>query len=739
MSVVRVAYLFSLAASAVAAAILVLGGVNAIRDAAGPNRLVVPLRVERLTNAQLFYDRGEGIRAEDCATAMVRGGTALREVAFRVPRVALRELRLDPMPHAGEFAVGAPWLESASGRTIAKFPLSAVKPREQIQVWEREGERWVGRTVAGANDPQVTLELGAPLRVGRPRVPWIEAMIFGLLWGGAVWLKRRPENREWSGWGFWKTKIETWERWGEARPLAVLIGFVGVAGVEAWRLWPLHRTLDWPVWDELNYAAAGAAWQQHGGILGEIHSAPLYIWTYAWLSQLGGYVETVFAQHYLLKLGTVLLLYLLLVRWWRTWVGAAAVALAWGAAQFHLEMPVLVYQAAWLWFLAALVTVDRWPLAGLGLAVAAACVRQEYQFAAVVLAGWLGWRMWRERGRGIRKVLCGEGWAGVALGVVVSAGVGFVMARTEFSGSTGRAWFAFQQHYALREVAAGNASGLNAWVDYRQITEADFGEAASLREALQANPGAVARHVGHNLLRAGPEAASLWKAHPELGTSVLLAIAGLVCAVARRGRPAVEKRELTGSVVLAASGVLAIGPGLVVLAKDAYLLPAVPAMVGAVAWLLGRGGRRWVGKGVWVGAAGMTAVVVVMGIEVASGRRVFVPEERERPVAETVAVLAERWPSGRREVLLSVGAEAYARYLGVERCAGVEALPEVAGVAGPNESLAEKVARHAPRAVLVTREWRESSRFDEREFAEVLAAPEWTALELPAGRVYWRK
>ena len=115
----------------------------------------------------------------------------LEDVAFPVPRVPLREVRFDPFIGAGRFAIGQPRLESASGRFIAKFPLAAVVPRFQIVEFIRDGKQWVGETVPGANDPQLTFGLGAPLRVGKPRVPWIEGLVTAAVAVVALRLKSR--------------------------------------------------------------------------------------------------------------------------------------------------------------------------------------------------------------------------------------------------------------------------------------------------------------------------------------------------------------------------------------------------------------------------------------------------------------------------------------------------------------------------------------------------------------------
>jgi len=178
--------------------ILVLAGLAlaygiwaAIIDSTGPNRLIVPLAVDQPGRATLDYDRGAGLRPEDSVSRDVTPSTDVEEVVFPVPRVALREIRFHPFAGAGGFTIGQPRLESASGRFIAKFPIMAIVARKEIASMNLDEKQWVGTTVAGATDPQLTFALGAPLRVGEPRIPWIEAVVLTVLALAAWRLKPR--------------------------------------------------------------------------------------------------------------------------------------------------------------------------------------------------------------------------------------------------------------------------------------------------------------------------------------------------------------------------------------------------------------------------------------------------------------------------------------------------------------------------------------------------------------------
>ena len=181
-----------------------------------------------------------------------------------------------------------------------------------------------------------------------------------------------------------------------------------------------------------------------------------------------------------------------------------------------------------------------------------------------------------------------------------------------------------------------------------------------------------------------------------------------------------------------------IAPGLLVLAKGAYLLPIVPLCLGLIGSLVQKIGQainvrslawRWVAVGLFAVALGWGAL----------SPRIFVPGERDRPNSATAALLRDAWPTPGRNVLLGVSASSFAHYIGDERCEGVEPVGDVTGQSGLRVSLADWLERVDPFAVLVTDEWRLTKGFDAEELAVILPAPEWKRQTVPVGAVYWRK
>lgn len=189
---IRVARVPLLLASAVA---LAYGAWSAVVDSAGPNRLIVPVMVDHTARVELFYDTGSGFRAEDSANEIIPAIEQLQDVSFPVPRVPLHAIRFDPMDGAGRFTVGQPRLETASGRFIAKFPMTALVPANQIAEFKVDGKHWIASTTQNANDPQMTFQLGGPLKVGAPRLPWIEGLVM-LAMMYLVWRFQEPKPTE---------------------------------------------------------------------------------------------------------------------------------------------------------------------------------------------------------------------------------------------------------------------------------------------------------------------------------------------------------------------------------------------------------------------------------------------------------------------------------------------------------------------------------------------------------------
>lgn len=722
-------------------------------DAEGPNQLRVPVRIEQDVEAHLYYDVGQGLWGGNVEIQQLKGSQEWRVLSFPLPREPIRALRFDPMLSPGKFAIKAPWLESKTGRVIAKFPQTAVVPRHQIAGWREVEDRFEVITWADADDAQVQFGLGLPLRMGEPRWPWPEGGLLGLMTVAVIWLGRHPGNqnrRKWRG-ILWNEAKSVGPRLkvGAHRVLAfygsqswrlVLLGGVVVVMGQIWVLRDLEQTLDLPMWDESNYAARGVEWAADGGALGDLHTGPGFVVVYAVMSWWGEAQDIVYWQHYWVKVGGTLLLYLLLVKWWQRWPAAMAIALAWGCTWFQSEYPLLVYQSAWMWFLAAVVVIERWTLLGLVLLVWTIGFRQDYQFAIPVVVAAMLWRWWRggpkernlwssessPRERAVIKVI-------LVLSVVV---LGWIGSQISLGGVSQRGWFAFQQHYAVRAVMEGEATGINPLADYPEVMARDFPGATSLSEAWAVNRPAVIRHVRWNFQQALGEVVNLWKPQNQTLLALMgLVAAGVICLLLdaqSQGRGERMKGAGWTGVALAGGALLVVGPGLVVLAKGPYLIPVVPIFLLGCGRLVRAIGRRLPTVDQINGAV-VGSVTLLMGVGLLIGSEpVFEREGRGRPVAEQVAALSEIWPNEGRHGLVAFGASSYANYLGNNRCRAVEPINAVTGSAKPNRDLTALLADEKPFAVLVTDGWLASSEIDEAELES------WSRRDVSGGRLYWK-
>lgn len=506
-----------------------------------------------------------------------------------------------------------------------------------------------------------------------------------------------------------------------------------------WVLRGLEDTLDLPMWDESNYVARGVEWADSGGALGDLHTGPGFVVAYGVMSWWGEADKIVYWQHYWVKIGGTLLLYLLLVKWWQRWPAAMAVALAWGCTWFQSEYPLLVYQSAWMWFLAAVIVIERWTLLGLVLAVWVVAFRQDYQFALPVAGLAVAWRWWKagtnrqswwahggsRREQTVAKVV-------FAAALLATLWIG---SQISLGGVGQRGWFAFQQHYAVRAVTVGEAVGINPLADYPEVMARDFPGATSLGEAWAINRPAVIRHVQWNLQQALWEVVKLWRPQSALLLPFMALLAAAVVALLldARNRGSVERKRTVGwvGIVYAVGALLIVGPGLVVLAKGPYLLPVVPIVLFTVGYLFRAIGQR-LPEVDQINGAVVGTVVLMLGVGLLVGSdSVFKDRSFPKPVANRVAVLGEIWPDDGRHTLLAYGASSYANYLGNNRCRAVEPINAVTGSAVPDRKFSELLEDEQPFAVLVTKEWTDSNPVDETDLEG------WSHRDVQGGQLYW--
>lgn len=176
----RFRFLASLALAGASIA-LVYGAWNACVGLIEPARVIIPLQVDQTTQAQLYFDRGDGLREADSSVRTIEPDRALAELEFPITGERLRAFRFDPMTTSGAFTLGQPRLVDSRGKRIAIFSLEEISATNEISQLKVVNQTLFGTTTAGATDPQLAIRFQGPLRVSTARIPWPEAAAVFLL------------------------------------------------------------------------------------------------------------------------------------------------------------------------------------------------------------------------------------------------------------------------------------------------------------------------------------------------------------------------------------------------------------------------------------------------------------------------------------------------------------------------------------------------------------------------------
>ncbi len=670
--------------------------------------------------AQLFYDGGEGINEAQSDTLFVRHGQ-INRLVFTVSVPVIKGIRFDPLTSGGTVRISRVWYEDATGTRVIELPTEGFKPANQIASITQTGAAVTVVMPAGVDDPQLVRSWATPLVFpGRPP-PW---MAIGLLVAGLGAVVVALSSR----------KPITLSGAGAAA--------VGVALVTVTFLWPLHRTLDYPLWDEANYLGWGQNFWRTGN-LGEIAGSPGYHLWYAALSTLWGGGAAIFASQYALKGLLAGLTLVVARRWFDSWLVAGLVAVSVALSQWQLTFPLLVYHAAFACFLGAIAVADRSRWAAIGLLALAALTRLEYAFAAMVTVT-LWWAVWRRTavpGNSAERSRRSLGMKlGAFLPLLLAAYATWHVQGWALGGQRG--WFAFQQHYTVGLAETGQLPGLNPWLDYPGIIKRDFPGAHSLAEAWRINQGAVMHHLGRNLAAVPARLGDFfitphpgrygWMMALTLGLAALAGAATFSSGGQLSFADWVRPRRWGIAVTLA--GAVATLPGMMVYAKTAYLLPMIPLV-----WLLIAVSAAWVRSNLpategharsWVGAVGLT--LIGSAVALTAPRPLAVPQAQ--PVRQDLAVIRRECPPPAR--LLGLGSESYAVYLG-PGYAGIEPLNSGVGRAstGPEATLAQLLEYYHPDAILVTDMWRASAFLNSKELDGLLKQG-WRKVPLAEGELY---
>lgn len=165
--------------------------------------------------------------------------------------------------------------------------------------------------------------------------------------------------------------------------IAALSPYVCVVVLQLVLLYPLHRTMDLPIWDEAIYLLQGG-WFVHGDTLGPISISPVYSLLYSLMIKMFGVVDSVFYMQYLVKVTVSGLLLLCLVGHLRSRLLALLFTLIWVVSGVNIFERVLVYHVALGVFLLALFSLNKHRGISLLLLVLCSLTRLEYLFPTFI-------------------------------------------------------------------------------------------------------------------------------------------------------------------------------------------------------------------------------------------------------------------------------------------------------------------------------------------------------------------
>jgi hypothetical protein len=703
------------------------------------------MKSDRPGLAKLYWNVGRGYNEEDSASILVLGGGRWQRLKFPVPGEPLLAVRFDPLRSEGQIEIRAIQLQSGSGRSLVDLDLESVSGGTQVESITMVVGAVIATFPVGAYDP--TLLFGAMVPEdgrGMVPIPWIGYLSVGIIFwalffmrrgvGGAVPIIRALRLSVTA----WAARLEVIDRPGKA---TLLVGGLCVVALQGYLLFPLHEVLDLPIWDEAGTLGGGVGFLRGEG-LGYLADSPLSKLIYAGLIPVFGPAGAVFANHYLVKVTLILVVFLLAARFSGSVLAALALSGVWAVSAFHLESPILVYQSALIWFGWGLLAVGRNPLFGSALIGLAALTRLEYEFAAslVVVALLLGLflRWWNPR------TFRPKDWTSV--GIAFCLAVLVTVNLTGWNAGVGRGWAAVKQHYALRLAEEGAFPGNNPFLEFGLVTERDFPEAESLAEAARENPRALFEHVSWNVGRLPgayldlfvPFNAGRARYRLPMLAAFLISAVGLI-VIGRSPRKAI--RELRNLVIgnpvtciAILAGLLVIVPGIMVFAKSAYLLPVLPLGLAVIGFLYRMGsGYRVANRG------GVLLAFFLVISAVVGGPRPFMDRSRARPVTATLRAIEEALSVDDGTVLLGVGATTYAPYLESRDLTAIEPLASAAGKDVMTEDVGfdRLIERFDPDLILIDSSWSRSAYFDAGGAAR-LSELGWTVSAIPDGSLWTR-
>ena len=529
--------------------------------------------------------------------------------------------------------------------------------------------------------------------------------------------------------------------------LAGLFPYVCVIVLQFLLLYPLHTTMDLPIWDEAIYVGHGARFL-HGDTLGAIFISPVYNLLYSSLIKIFGSIQSVFYMQYLVKITVSTLLLLTLVEHLKSRSLALLLTLIWVASGVNIFERVLVYHVALGLFLLALFSLNKHQGVTLLLLCLSSLTRLEYVFPTLAFAVYLTYmavsKIKNNRFESVLQKIRMTLPVFVAL-LITMLIVYVILNVDDLNPGTKRTWLAFRQNYSLHEVESGRFQ-LNPYLDYNYVMQNDFPGAKSLLDAFLINPKSFLHHVLRNIAML-PTAILLFGI-PYIGLKmwgllygVLLGFAVTIMTQAvvlnprfllsRLLRVILERKDL---LYVTLASMLSLIPILLVYPKPHHTLIMVPLCL------------------LWMGLAclyvlniikfpqfsrwSLTTLNILVILSILITSKPYASQDPERPVYEKVTQLIELLPKDKIK-LMGVGASWYVSYLPI---GGVDAVEPFA-VAGEDiennrGDLRGLIEKHNPDAVIINSELITSKIFNV-DSLEIMNSDQWVKYPIGTDSVYF--
>ncbi len=157
--------LTTLLAAALVSAVVVVPFLPAARTQAAAFALEIRFRSTVENRAQLFYDRGNGIRESDSSHIPVSAGATAVVYRLPLPAGTYRTLRFDPLESAGTIVIESLRVLTEDGHLVRPLAPANLRALEHIASRREIGGQLEVVVAEGETDPQLELALDPPLRL----------------------------------------------------------------------------------------------------------------------------------------------------------------------------------------------------------------------------------------------------------------------------------------------------------------------------------------------------------------------------------------------------------------------------------------------------------------------------------------------------------------------------------------------------------------------------------------------